>query len=205
MTLRRYPMDVPQRAAKAACEVGSIAFKNDLSFSITEEYPWVCFQSIPFGYFFFFSKSEDDQMTINKHEKRREALKMLVEKYNKPNGRGGQAYVANEIGCNPTIIGRMLYPAGKPYGKNIGEDTVDKLNEKFPGWLDPPQWEQLSTAKQLTDDYSGNLRLLPKPIDPITKEITDILASTDDTGRAIALGAIKNALANYMPRKTQTQ
>ena len=144
-------------------------------------------------------------MTLSKHEKRRQALERLVEKYNKPNGRGGQVYIANEIGSNPTIIGRMLYPPGKAYRKNIGEDTVDKLNEKFPGWLDPPNGAKTETANQPPSKYAENISLLPKPVDPITKEILALLAETDETGRAIALGAIKNALMSYRPRKTQTQ
>ncbi len=69
---------------------------------------------------------------MDKYEKRRLALRRLADNF----GHGGIAKIAQEIGKEPNYVSRMLYPAGKPGRKRIGEDSVEILNEKFPGWLD---------------------------------------------------------------------
>lgn len=69
---------------------------------------------------------------MDKYEKRRLALQRLANGF----GRGGIAKVAQAIGKEPNYVSRMLYPSGKDGRKRIGEDSVEVLDEKFPGWLD---------------------------------------------------------------------
>lgn len=73
---------------------------------------------------------------MNKYEKRRLALVDLCKALNGPSGQGGQKKVSDAIGVAATSISRMVKGAAMPGGKNIGEDTVEKLNASFPGWLD---------------------------------------------------------------------
>jgi len=69
---------------------------------------------------------------MDKYEFRRLAFKKLIESF----GDGGQAKVAKAIAKEPSYVNRMLYPAGKPGKKRIGENTVEILSNCFPGWLD---------------------------------------------------------------------
>lgn len=76
---------------------------------------------------------------MDKYEQRRHALRELKERL----GRGGIARIAAEIGKEPNYVSRMLYPPEKEGRKRIGEDSVELLDKKFPGWLsgevvDPP-------------------------------------------------------------------
>lgn len=68
---------------------------------------------------------------MDKFEERRLALLDLVNEM----GRGGRIQIANAIGKTPDYISRMLYPKDKPGRKGIGEDSVEKLDAAFPGWL----------------------------------------------------------------------
>lgn len=68
---------------------------------------------------------------MDKYEQRRQALRQLKERL----GRGGIARIAAEIGKEPNYVSRMLYPPEKEGRKRIGEDSVEVLDRKFPGWL----------------------------------------------------------------------
>lgn len=68
---------------------------------------------------------------MDKHEKRRVALKALVDSL----GRGGIAAVAARIGKEPNYVSRMLYPAGKEGRKRIGEESADALVAAYPEWF----------------------------------------------------------------------
>ncbi|MDR2219753.1 MAG: hypothetical protein LBE24_04140 [Methylobacillus sp.] len=74
---------------------------------------------------------------MDKYEIRRTALINLRDQL----GRGGISKIAASIGKAPDYVSRMLYPPNKKGGKRIGEDSVELLNEAFPGWLngDPKQ------------------------------------------------------------------
>lgn len=65
------------------------------------------------------------------YEHRRQCLQRLAGTF----GRGGIARVAREIDVEANYISRALYPPGRAGKKNIGDELVVKLNEKFPGWL----------------------------------------------------------------------
>lgn len=69
---------------------------------------------------------------MDKFETRRQALIRLRESL----GRGAIARIAAEIGKEPNYVSRMMYPVGKSGGKRIGEDSVEILDRKFPGWQD---------------------------------------------------------------------
>lgn len=67
---------------------------------------------------------------MDKYEQRRKALANLVENL----GRGGISKIAVMIGKEANYVSRMLYPEGKAGRKRIGEDSVDALDQAFPGW-----------------------------------------------------------------------
>lgn len=79
---------------------------------------------------------------MDKYEKRRLALQRLADSF----GRGGIAKIAQAIGKEPNYVSRMLYPSGKDGRKRIGEDSVEILDEKFPGWLDDVQAPAVSAT-----------------------------------------------------------
>jgi hypothetical protein len=64
------------------------------------------------------------------YESRRQNLKAMIEEM----GRGAIAKVASDIEVDPNYLSRCLYPPGKSGRKNIGDEMVVKLNEKYPGW-----------------------------------------------------------------------
>jgi hypothetical protein len=145
-------------------------------------------------------------MEKTKYELRADALKRLVKQLNGPNGRGGIAKVARIADFPESLIGRMLYPPGKPNGKKIGEDSVDKLSAKFPNWLDAPQTTTtVLNAKEPVATFNvERVAYMKPPQDKITDEIIGIINALDSVGRAMALAAIKVALHDYKPAAHQT-
>lgn len=82
------------------------------------QYPWVIYSQVWMG----------SNETMDKYEARRLALRKLID----AKGRGGIAEVATRIGKPDNYVSRMLYPAGKPGRKRIGEDTLDDLVAAYP-------------------------------------------------------------------------
>jgi len=64
------------------------------------------------------------------YESRRTDLKSMIDQM----GRGAIAKVATDIEVDPNYLSRCLYPPGKKGKKNIGDEMVIKLNEKYPQW-----------------------------------------------------------------------
>lgn len=89
---------------------------------------------------------------MDKYEKRRVALRRLADSF----GHGGIARIAQEIGKEPNYVSRMLYPAGKSGRKRIGEESVEILDKKFPGWLDD---EAMAVADPKSLIPPGHIRL----------------------------------------------
>lgn len=128
---------------------------------------------------------------MDKYEFRRLALRHLVSSM----GHGGQARVAEEIGKAPDYIGRLLYPAGKKGKKRIGEDTVEILSAKFPGWIDidlSDVGENIFTSKR----RSERERLIQK--------IVALLRETDSEGLDVVLHSATLMYEKY-PIAQQTQ
>ncbi|BCT15471.1 TPA: helix-turn-helix transcriptional regulator [Kluyvera cryocrescens] len=66
-------------------------------------------------------------------ELRRLKLQELVASYKT------QREFAEQAGLDPTVVSRMLYPAGKPHKRNIGEQSARQIEEALKisrGWLD---------------------------------------------------------------------
>lgn len=72
-----------------------------------------------------------DYHHMDKYELRRLALISLIDSL----GRGAQRKLAGKIGVEPSYVSRMCYEEGKAGRKRIGEDTVEKLEKEYPGWL----------------------------------------------------------------------
>ena len=64
------------------------------------------------------------------YEERRQNLRSLVERL----GHGGIAKIAKEIDVEANYISRCLYAPDKKGRKNIGDETVIKLDKAYPGW-----------------------------------------------------------------------
>jgi len=75
---------------------------------------------------------------MNKYERRRIALKSLVDRL------GSQSAIQEKTGIAASSISRMLLPEGSKHRKNIGEETVDKLTAAYPDWI--------ASYDDLTDD-----------------------------------------------------
>lgn len=72
---------------------------------------------------------------MDKQTIRRNRLQELVDTV----GNGSITELANRIGREPSYVGRMLYPEGKPGGKAIGERMADHITKELglpSGWLD---------------------------------------------------------------------
>jgi hypothetical protein len=110
--------------------------------SYRECYPQVCIHSIPKDH--LLAGKCWLQYGMDKYDVRRTALRLLVDGL----GRGGIARVAQAIGKAPDYVSRMLYEPGKPGGKRIGEDSVERITEAFPGWLNAAP----STAPDAEDE-----------------------------------------------------
>lgn len=99
------------------------------SFSIPKFYLGVNVKSIPTGYLLAGNQCQNKEM--NRYEIRRLALLNLIESF----GRGGRAKIASELNIEPSYVSRCCYEEGKKGKKNIGDEMVEKLNTKYPHWI----------------------------------------------------------------------
>lgn len=109
---------------------------------------------------------------MDKYEHRRMALQALVDGL----GRGGITKVADKIGKDGSYVSRMLYPETKAGFKRMGEDTADKLDTAFPGWL--------GGAVKLATDIGGTYAV--QPVSEIDTQAVHI--PHYDTGGAMGHG-----------------
>lgn len=82
------------------------------------------------------------------YEERRSALIALRDKF----GRGAIAHIAKETGLDSNYVSRLLYPAGKAGKKNIGDETVQKLDQAFPGWMAASTTAKIETATPTAEE-----------------------------------------------------
>jgi hypothetical protein len=80
---------------------------------------------------------------MHKYDIRRAALRALADKL----GWGGITEIARKISKDPNYVSRMLSSPEKKGAKNIGEDSVDALNDAFPGWLESIEIEHVDNNK----------------------------------------------------------
>lgn len=120
---------------------------------------------------------------MDKHEKRRVALKALVDSL----GRGGIAAVAARIGKEPNYVSRMLYPPGKEGRKRIGEDSADALVAAYPEWFGEiergapqPSEKQYEKAGLPTPNEANEPAAPPWP----SKSLIDRYQAASDASRA---------------------
>jgi hypothetical protein len=67
------------------------------------------------------------------YEARRQKLKDLIRLHY----RGNKAKFGREVGIDPTSIARMLYPPENKHRKNIGDETIQKIELIHPFWFLP--------------------------------------------------------------------
>lgn len=129
MALRKYPTDVTHRLAKSTCSVRFKLFRyvfngsmntNNTHRSLINQYPQNIYLSI--------GKKQNIPMDI--YELRR--LDFLDLK--KSLGYGAYKKMAEKTNIDATYLSRCGYPEGKKNKKNIGEETVKKLDQHYPGW-----------------------------------------------------------------------
>ena len=84
-------------------------------------------------------------LTPEIYEYRRQQLLYLIrEEY-----KGVDAKLASRVGLDPSILSRMLYPPNKENKKNIGDETILKIEKFHPYWL----FDELK--RQLLNFYDG--------------------------------------------------
>lgn len=110
-------------------------------------------------------------------ENRRQALLALIN----PRGRGSIAAVAKKLGVEPNYLSRCLYPVGKKGKKNIGDETVAKLDDHYPGW------QKLSGTSKLTARDIDS----PPYEDQLITLVVNIMRAVDESSRQRILGAAK--------------
>lgn len=149
-------------------------------------YPGVLLLSIPIGYLL----AGIEQLIIarmDKYEIRRQKVEELI----RDRCDGVYAKFADKIERNPSYVGRMLYPEGKPGKKNISDTLIDVIEKKFNlprGWLDGIAENQADTVKppeligEASDEEKQLLEAIRK-LDSETKtallKITSLLPAGD--------------------------
>lgn len=142
IALRKYPIVVEQRFAKAACSTGASEFKYDRSFSITDNLPLGKIKSTPVAHLPLSNSGYDAPMTAvdphaakmkeRLHEVRRRRLRGQLESY------ATMTEFAEAIKEPLNYVSRLvqLHKKGR---KNLGEGKarrIEVLLGKPTGWLD---------------------------------------------------------------------
>jgi hypothetical protein len=83
------------------------------------------------------------------YEERRLALKAMVDSM----GRGAIVDIAKNIDVDQSYVSRCLYQPNKPGRKNIGDEMVVRLDEKYPGW----RQSTTGFASAVQNDYEQRL------------------------------------------------
>lgn len=156
IALRKYPTEVRQRLAKATCSARFKLFRyvfngsmntNNTHRSLINQYP----QNI------YLSKGRQQNIPMDIYELRR--LDFLDLK--KSLGYGAYKKIAEKTNIDATYLSRCGYPEGKKNKKNIGEETVQKLDQHYPGWRRRELAAMLETAGTVdmtVDDAIGPVR-----------------------------------------------
>lgn len=132
------------------------------------------------------------------YEKRRAALRNLVNSM----GRGGIARVARELSVEASYISRALYPPDKAGRKNIGDETVVKLNEKFPGWLNELAHKGNDESRFVVaqEPSSDSVHTFPdrrRDDHPAIVKVVQLMRETSDDGKFVLLGKAQEVAAQW--------
>lgn len=145
--------------------------------AIATSYPQVMFDAIPTGN--LLAGIYSAQSGMDKFERRRLALVALI----KGLGRGGIKKVAAKIGKDDSYVSRMQYEITKKGAKRIGEDSVEALNEAFPGWLEK---DGDASVIQLPEKKPGDQF---SPLGMMLAQMFDRIPEDDLIGRSQAFSA----------------
>lgn len=110
---------------------------------------------------------------------------------------GSQAEFARKIKRTPGQVGQWL--GGHRALGDAGARIIEMALELPQGYFD-----RASSVEEQRAAYGVEVAKIPKQRDAITEEIIKIISATDDTGRAMALAAIKVALHGHNPAKENT-
>lgn len=106
---------------------------------------------------------------------------------------GSQAEFARAIRRSPGQVGQWL--GGHRQLGDAGARIIELALELPSGYFDS------SRAEETRKPYTANVKKLPKKEDARIAEVKRLMNATDDIGRAMALAAVKVALANHKPAK----
>lgn len=153
IALRRYPKDVPHRAAYASCCATDMELRYDRKASMAVSLPIGTVESSPTGNLpgtdCGYAEAMVDEAKEARAEARRQRLQELIESCGKAADFVRQ--VERRLRGHPELaeglrsmqdasyVSRMLYTKGKPGKKRIGEDSARGLEVLFgkpPGWMD---------------------------------------------------------------------
>lgn len=113
------------------------------------------------------------------YEKRRANLVSLIKRL----GHGGTSKIAREIGVDSSYLSRCTYPQGKPGKKNIGDEMVVKLNDKFPDWQSDAEGYMPKTSEPAPPRYTLTSGAAPREEFSIAEHelIRDFRALTEES------------------------
>lgn len=150
-------------------------------FSYPSIYPWVRLKSSVFAYPWVLFTYPDRWLnaTMDKYERRR--LRLLWIKDQLCNKK--VADLAKRLGKSDTYVHRMLYPEGKESKKNIGEDSVDLVLEKFGINLDEGAPGAVSVAPKMFYQW----------VSEEESQLISDLRTSSAAGRNLILGAAASA------------
>lgn len=151
-----------------------------MSSFMSKSYPWVSIKSIPVGN--LLPTGGDEQFAMEKiYEQRR----LLLDAFISSLGRGGIAKIAKEADIDASYLSRCRYPSHKKGHKNIGDEVVTKLDEKFPEWR--------GSASKIDTIGSSFQGARERRI----AEIVSALSEVDNDGLLIILGEVRMTVKEY--------
>lgn len=127
---------------------------------------------------------------MDKYERRR--LRLLRLRDEQCGGSG--AALARRIGRDQSYVTRMLYPETKKGKKRIADDMMEIVEEAFDlprGWMD------MDDAVSEPGDLPSNVTRMADQEDQRIAAVVALMLATDETGREVALGAVRVALSGY--------
>jgi len=123
-------------------------------------------------------------------------------------GKGAIASVAKGLSIDANYLSRCLYPAGKKGKKNIGDELVIKLNDKYPQWSS--KWKNGFIDGESRRIDEENTPVLPSTVtfqsirDRRIDELLSIVETMSDDGMLVLTGSATEIAKQHPAQAKQT-
>lgn len=128
------------------------------------------------------------QYDMDKFEHRRAALNALIGTL----GKGGISAVASRINKDASYVSRMRYPPSKAGFKRMGEDTVDLLNNAYPGWLAAPLVAEAPASWPPAPRHKNTTSSLAQAVEVIALHLNQIANTDKDAAKALLAALVSS-------------